>query len=402
MSIGEAMGVHSGRVRWMVAAVAVAALAWAPAAWAAVDDDPAVREAREQARRARELIEDAERGLERQRETLGAVSADLDRAAAAYEHANAHHQRLLDERGGSQAKVDAAVDASAAAREAFASYVAGMYRQGPLELRLSEFVLAADSHSAALHRVGLFTRMSQGSVRRMAGATRVVALAADDDRQHEVVTVGTEASAATLRLRSDELTVAMQAAEQRVRSGERTLADAEADVVRADREVEAAVETVRRRLEDERIARIAAEELASRGHRLPPVDGKVCPVGAPHGFGDSWHAPRPGGRKHLGVDMFAVHGMPLYAVTEGTVRVSSNRLGGLVVHLDADDGDRYYYAHLSAVSVSSGDRVAAGDIVGANGNTGNARTTPPHLHWQYHPGGGAPVNPYPLARALCR
>ncbi|CAN5136972.1 hypothetical protein BH20ACT8_BH20ACT8_03370 [soil metagenome] len=135
----------------------------------------------------------------------------------------------------------------------------------------------------------------------------------------------------------------------------------------------------------------------------PPVDGKVCPLGTPNGFIDSWGFPRSGGRRHQGVDMFAAHGTPIYAVADGRIaRVFNNRLGGLSINLVDTAGNRYYYAHLSATHVTTGQQVRAGDHIGANGNTGNARTTPSHLHWQYHPGGGPPVNPFPLAAALCR
>lgn len=408
MTTPQMMRVRAGWSRWSVVAAAAALLAvpWPPAASADVDDDveedPAVQEAQEEAERAREQAGQTQEALERQRETLGAVSAELDDAAASYEDANAHHQRLLDERNGSEKRVRSAVDASDAAREVFADQVAELYRRGPLNLRLSRLVLEAQSPSTALHRMGLLARVSAGSLDRLTGARRVATRTADDARQQEVVTVGTEAATERLRLHSDELALALQTAEQRVAAGRASLEEAEAEIARADAEVETTMEAAQRRIEAERRERIAAERLASRGQRLPAVDGMVCPVGAPHGFSDSWHAPRPGGRKHLGIDMFAMQGMPLYAVTSGTARVSSNRLGGLVIHLDADNGDRYYYAHLSAVSVSSGERVDAGDVIGANGNSGNARSTPPHLHWQYHPGGGQAVNPYPLARELCR
>ena len=100
--------------------------------------------------------------------------------------------------------------------------------------------------------------------------------------------------------------------------------------------------------------------------------------------------------------MFATYGRPLYAVADGTVRTSTSSLGGLSIHLVTANGDRYYYAHLSDVLVTTGQRVRGGQKIGLNGNSGNARNTPPHLHWEYHPGGGAAVNPYPLALALCR
>jgi murein DD-endopeptidase MepM/ murein hydrolase activator NlpD len=118
-------------------------------------------------------------------------------------------------------------------------------------------------------------------------------------------------------------------------------------------------------------------------------------------FIDSWGFPRPGGRTHKGVDMFAARGEPMYAVQSGRVTVSSNSLGGKVIYLRADTGHTYYYAHLDGWAVSNGQHVDQRQTIGYNGNTGNARATSPHLHFEIRPNGGAPVNPYPTVRAAC-
>ncbi len=128
----------------------------------------------------------------------------------------------------------------------------------------------------------------------------------------------------------------------------------------------------------------------------------ICPMTPGRtSFIDSWGFPRPGGRTHKGVDMFAVRGEPVYAVQAGRASASSNSLGGITVHLRADTGHTYYYAHLDSRSFSGSIRVNQGDVIGYNGNTGNARTTAPHLHFEIRPGGGSPVNPYPTVRAAC-
>lgn len=135
---------------------------------------------------------------------------------------------------------------------------------------------------------------------------------------------------------------------------------------------------------------------------VPTAAGAACPVGPPNGFIDSWGFPRSGGRTHEGVDIFAARGTPVYAVEAGVAEASTNTLGGQVVYLHADDGDTYYYAHLDFASVNDGVRIPAGTALGGVGTSGNAAGTPPHLHWEYHPGDGGPVNPYPLAVSLCR
>lgn len=125
------------------------------------------------------------------------------------------------------------------------------------------------------------------------------------------------------------------------------------------------------------------------------VDSIICPMPG-SAYGDSWGAPRSGGRRHEGVDMLAPTGTPIYAVVSGNVRFSQNRLGGNAVSLVGDNGNRYYYAHLSRYEGASR-RVTQGEVIGFNGDTGNA-TGIPHLHFEVHPGGGLAVNPTPSVR----
>lgn len=127
------------------------------------------------------------------------------------------------------------------------------------------------------------------------------------------------------------------------------------------------------------------------------IGGLVCPVAGTSAYGDTWGDPRSGGRRHEGVDMLAATGTPLQAVTSGTAVHRLNALGGITVSLYGDNGDRYYYAHLSAFEGEPG-RVAAGQIIGYVGDSGNAIGTP-HLHFEVHPAGGLAVNPYPTVVA---
>ncbi len=111
------------------------------------------------------------------------------------------------------------------------------------------------------------------------------------------------------------------------------------------------------------------------------------------GFG----AARDGGRReHHGVDIFAPRGTPVLAATDGYVaRVGTNRLGGNVIWLrDEVHGQSLYYAHLDRHAVTRGARVRSGDTLGYVGNTGNARTTPPHLHFGIYIRGTGPVDPH--------
>ncbi len=113
-----------------------------------------------------------------------------------------------------------------------------------------------------------------------------------------------------------------------------------------------------------------------------------------------WADPRDaGGRSHEGVDIFAAKGTPVVAVSDGRIESTGERgLGGKQVWLrDGLFGKRVYYAHLDSIAVITGKRVKTGDTLGFVGNTGNAKTTPPHLHFGIYRKKGA-VNPFPYIR----
>jgi murein DD-endopeptidase MepM/ murein hydrolase activator NlpD len=129
---------------------------------------------------------------------------------------------------------------------------------------------------------------------------------------------------------------------------------------------------------------------------------KACPVGRPRAFVDDFGDPRPGGRIHLGIDMLAPYGTPVFAAQSGRFQSDYNSLGGISALLYADNGDFTYYAHLSSYAgVGSGSHVAAGTMIGHVGNSGDASGGPYHLHFEYHPGGGGAVDPYRLLLGVC-
>lgn len=129
------------------------------------------------------------------------------------------------------------------------------------------------------------------------------------------------------------------------------------------------------------------------------TQGYAFPVlGQGISYGDDYGAPRAGTGWHQGTDLFGPTGTPLVAVADGALsKVGVNTLGGNRLWLTDDLGNEYYYAHLSAFAPGAADgvRVRAGQVVGFLGNTGQAITTPPHLHFEIHPAGGDSVNPYP-------
>jgi murein DD-endopeptidase MepM/ murein hydrolase activator NlpD len=134
------------------------------------------------------------------------------------------------------------------------------------------------------------------------------------------------------------------------------------------------------------------------------VNGRFesCPVSKPYSYVDSWGAARSGGRSHKGTDIMNPLGNKVHAIVDGVIsRQTNSSLGGISLYLRGDDGNEYYYAHLMRYSSAVGQRVKAGELIAINGQTGNARFTAPHVHFEVHPGAGTPVNPYPYVKAAC-
>jgi murein DD-endopeptidase MepM/ murein hydrolase activator NlpD len=114
---------------------------------------------------------------------------------------------------------------------------------------------------------------------------------------------------------------------------------------------------------------------------------------------DDWHACRDGcSRLHEGLDIFAQTGTPLVASADGFISQKLvGDLSGISVEITDDAGVQYFYAHMSAWAdgIQVGQRVTTGQLLGYVGNTGNAITTPPHVHYEIQPGGiPAPPKPY--------
>jgi peptidoglycan LD-endopeptidase LytH len=128
-------------------------------------------------------------------------------------------------------------------------------------------------------------------------------------------------------------------------------------------------------------------------HVLVPVKGVAASR-----IADTWGAPRSGGRQHRGIDIFAPRGTPVISTTDGVVvRRGNSHIGGYFVTIMGPGSYYHYYAHLQRPSeLHPWRRIQAGAVVGFVGNTGNARTSPPHLHYGVYNLAGRPLNPYPM------
>ncbi|MBX9603382.1 MAG: M23 family metallopeptidase [Bryobacteraceae bacterium] len=146
---------------------------------------------------------------------------------------------------------------------------------------------------------------------------------------------------------------------------------------------------------------------------LPPMVAPLSDL-TPSDLQNSFFHRRRSGLVHYAIDIFRPIGAPLLAVVDGVVeKIHHNRLGGATLYLaDETRNYRFYYAHLDgyAPGIAEGQAVRRGDVIGYVGNTGNARYTSPHLHfqilkarpeegWWKHAG---ILNPFPLLTELLR
>jgi peptidoglycan LD-endopeptidase LytH len=145
----------------------------------------------------------------------------------------------------------------------------------------------------------------------------------------------------------------------------------------------------------------ALEAIAAEERRKALLGIWKCPVQGPVSFTDTWGAPRSGGRTHKGTDMMASAGTPTVAPVSGRVEHRGSSLGGLSWWVYGDDGNTYYGTHLSAYENVGAGHVERGTVIGYVGSSGNASASAPHLHFEFHPGGGSAIDPYPRLVEVC-
>lgn len=269
------------------------------------------------------------------------------------------------------------------ARETLSARLASLYRRPDPDLL--ELVVSSGSLSDLMTR----TEALQGAAGQDAGLVRKV-------RARRVALRAAEVRLA--KAIEDSRAEAAVAARERDRI-KGLLAEQRTVVAQARGELKAALSArVQQRVR-------AARAKGSEDIPLAPAGAEpVFPVAAPSTFSDDWMAPR-GSRYHEGIDIMAARGAPIVAVVSGTiVRIGTTPISGNRFWLRASNGDEYFYCHLDgfAPAAREGAFVKAGTVLGYNGDTGDAKGTTPHLHFEIHPGGGGPIRPYPLVSSWPR
>lgn len=154
-----------------------------------------------------------------------------------------------------------------------------------------------------------------------------------------------------------------------------------------------------RNKKDQLEVKLKSAKSAAKVSKIRNFDAFTLPIGASQAFANTWGAPRSGGRRHKGTDVMAACGAPVVAVANGAISsLRSGGLGGIALFMRANNGDVFYYAHLRgyAPGIQTGTTVSAGQKIATNGNSGNARGGPCHVHFEWRKDGGAPVSSYPL------
>lgn len=318
---------------------------------------------------------DTESELGAAEQQLETARAELDRVNEAWQQAEAELARSQDAARTARARIETLQADLATIQRALERRAAALFISGGSPQALA--LLTSESVTDAVDRMEFASAVAQG----------------DSD-------LATRVSVQTQELswRRQELASAIVAQAQ-----------ATADLEARERSVQEELDRIADRVRTLE-TQLAAEQSPSpapeprpNGPDLPPVGTgwlQTCPVNGPSSFVDSFGDPRPGGRTHQGIDMIAARGTPVVAVNAGTVHKTGSSIGGygIVVFHDGSS-DWTFYTHFDSYgSYGEGAQVPAGATIGYVGNTG---TTVYHLHFEYHPGGGAALNPYSALLGVC-
>ena len=239
--------------------------------------------------------------------------------------------------------------------------------------------------------IGGVNQLAASAVKNLDDATKQI----DEDRrrlrdkrkEHESALAALDGDRQAATGRFSALVAAERSEARQRRAEEAAERKGEAEARAAQRKAEAAARAAQRTSRGQAVGR----DLPAGGQPL----GFVCPMSGPFKWGDGWGS----GRGHKGTDMLAPRGAEQVAVVPGTLETKFWGGGGLTLFLFGDDGNTYVYMHLMRVVGDAGRRVEQGEVIGLTGASGNASAY--HLHFEYHPGGGGPVDVYPMLLKAC-
>ncbi|MGH2572619.1 MAG: murein hydrolase activator EnvC family protein [Actinomycetota bacterium] len=265
------------------------------------------------------------------------------------------------------------------------------YENGPASSL--EFLLGASSLSDLADRVEFVNAAAQSDQDLIDQLTVRRTLLQTKQDEFEALRTDLRSQQAGLESQYEEL-------EANLASAQETLDRLNADKAEAEDLVKELEAKRNREIEE---ARRLAEALEQQGHGGDSIDGvlEVCPVDPPRAYASTFGQPHhhPGwDHLHQGNDILAPYDTPIRAPFAGTAVDASNDTGGLSVKVFGSKG-YVYNAHMSAIGTLG--QVSAGAVIGYVGDSGNAQGASPHDHFEWHPGNGAAVDPYPYLNSVC-
>jgi peptidoglycan LD-endopeptidase LytH len=366
---------------------------------------PAGADTKSRLQAARRRLAEIEVQVEAQSGRLAELRADVNEAGRRVEEAHDAVRATQIELAETRERLAAANRRYRALRDLLDARARDAYITGPGSSLA--FLLGSQTIAELSERVELVEAVTQND--------------ADLAAQVEVLRSALEAERARLeqvRRRQVALQEALEAEEARLAANFEEQVAIVADLADARAELASIVDDLEDRLRREELARIRAAQRAaeaaandsggggsggggSGGGGGAQGDGPlfICPVDSPRAYSDTFGDPRSGGRTHQGADIFAPMGTPIRAPFPGSASDATNwPLGGYSVKVYGSQG-YVYNAHLSSIGQLGS--VQTGDVIGYVGNTGNASGASPHDHFEWHPGGGAAVNPTSYLDEVC-
>ncbi len=255
----------------------------------------------------------------------------------------------------------------------------------PVSISLPDAITDNLPDAKSLPGVGSFMSDDSSETVDQTATLSAMGLASDTEAATEQGSAG-EALRSRI-LQQAEQQQAKATTEAKAAAEKAAVAKAEAAKKKAEAEAKAKAEAAKKKAEAEAKAKAEAARLAelAKSYALPTSSYTITST-----YGESGSMWSSG--QHTGLDFAAPTGTPAKAVHSGTVKSAgwSGSYGYRIV-LELEDGTEVWYAHLSSMTASAGQKVSTGETIGRVGATGNV--TGPHLHLEVHTPGGSGLDP---------
>ena len=329
-------------------------------------------------------LEELRATISREESAVAGLQREMNVLAGRIEEADSEIERTLEQIASAEERVAATERRLERLRARLGERAAQAYMNGPSSLDL---LLGSESMTVFSDRIEYMSAVAEADA-DLANSVENTSYELEVTKAElEAQLASRQESLASLRADSAELEAKFVEQEARL---------ARAVSLRAD-----AVDLVSR-LEDQLQAELAPPPpVSSTGGTSDGIPGPLyaCPVSGPHAYADTFghlHVHPGWSHIHQGNDIMAPYGAPIVSAIDGLAVSGSDENAGLYVTVTGPDGF-VQMLHMSAIGNLG--PVKTGDVVGYIGTSGNA--SGPHTHFEWHPGGGPAVDPYPHLNEVC-